>query len=86
MDDLDVFKASVAQNRDIIVKHGEDLEEIKRSIQELKITQALINQKLDNVNDTVSKFSGGINRGLWLIGGGFITVFFTWVSSGLFGR
>jgi hypothetical protein len=31
--------------------------------------------KLDN-------FSSGINRGLWIIGGGFITAFITWIVGG----
>lgn len=85
-DNLDVVKSLVQANKEAINSHTEDLYSIRDTMVEIAKTQAIIETRLANVEATVSKFSGGINRGLWLIGGGFITAFVAWVADGMFHR
>lgn len=85
-DNLDVVKSLVQANKEAINNHTEDLHSIRDTMVGIAKTQAIIETRLVSVEATVSKFSGGINRGLWLIGGGFITTLIAWVSDGVFHR
>jgi uncharacterized coiled-coil protein SlyX len=49
--------------------------ELRLEMTKLITIQGQLIAKLDN-------FSSGINRGLWIIGGGFISAFITWIVGG----
>jgi uncharacterized coiled-coil protein SlyX len=49
--------------------------ELRLDVAKLITIQGQLIAKLDN-------FSSGINRGLWIIGGGFISAFITWIVGG----
>jgi uncharacterized coiled-coil protein SlyX len=49
--------------------------ELRLEMAKLITIQGQLIAKLDN-------FSSGINRGLWIIGGGFISAFITWIVGG----
>jgi len=49
--------------------------ELRLEVTKLITIQGQLIAKLDN-------FSSGINRGLWIIGGGFISAFITWIVGG----
>ena len=49
--------------------------ELRLEMTKLITIQGQLITKLDN-------FSSGINRGLWIIGGGFISAFITWIVGG----
>jgi len=71
----------------------EDLKEIKtkleqedKELSELKIEIAVMEAKQEALIKKVEGFSSGVNRGLWIIGGGFITAFVVWVTDGGLGN
>ena len=49
--------------------------ELRLEMAKLITVQGQLITKLDN-------FSSGINRGLWIIGGGFISSFILWIAGG----
>lgn len=59
-----------------------EIKALRDSIVELKVQQAAINVKLDNMGDKLEKFNTGINRGLWIVGGGFLAAITTWITGG----
>lgn len=55
--------------------HGRELAELRTQMAVLVTKQDALIQKLDG-------FSSSINRGLWIIGGGFIAAFVAWIVRG----
>jgi hypothetical protein len=53
------------------------LRDLEKTVAVLQANNKTLGAKLDNL-------SGGINRGLWLIGGGIISVVVAWVMAGGF--
>lgn len=51
-------------------------------IRKLETQCALLQQSLDNQQKKLDNLSSGINRGLWIIGGGFIAAAVSWVVKG----
>lgn len=58
--------------------------DLEREIADLKLKQALLQQKSDSFERDLRELKGGINRGLWILGGGFITAMVTWIINGGF--
>jgi hypothetical protein len=59
-----------------------EVKELRTEIVGLKVQQAAINVKLDNLSEKLEKFNTGINRGLWIVGGGFLAALTTWITGG----
>ena len=51
-------------------------------LRKIETEVALLRAENTNLKDKVDNLSGGIGRGLWLIGGGFISAFVAWVIAG----
>lgn len=51
-------------------------------IQKLEIEVALLKQELETEKSRNENMRGGVNRGLWIVGGGFISSFVYWIVSG----
>jgi len=53
-------------------------------LRDLELLVAVLRKDRDNDKEKLRDLSGGINRGLWLIGGGVISVVVAWVMAGGF--
>lgn len=73
-------------NDDRIKALEEHTAEFRKEITELKIELAKITSRQDAILEKVDKYSSGINRGLWLLGGGFILSLVNWVMGGGIGQ
>jgi hypothetical protein len=51
-------------------------------LRDLEKTVAVLQENNKTLGDKLNNLSGGINRGLWMLGGGFISVVVAWVMSG----
>ena len=51
-------------------------------IRKLETQCALMSQTIDQQQKKLDNLSSGINRGLWIIGGGFIAAAVSWVVKG----
>ena len=74
-DEIKALKAILDQRQTKIDEHDKEIAELRTQIAVLVIKQEALIQKLDG-------FSSGINRGLWIIGGGFIAAFVAWIVRG----
>jgi hypothetical protein len=59
-------------------------EDTLKRLRELEKTVAVLQVNNKTLGDKLNNLSGGINRGLWMIGGGFISVVVAWVMAGGF--
>lgn len=57
-------------------------DELQKKILEHELKLALLEERNKNLESKLSNLQGGINRGLWILGGGFIAAFATWVMNG----
>ena len=60
------------------MSEGAELERIRK----LETQCALMSQTIDQQQKKLDNLSSGINRGLWIIGGGFIAAAVSWVVKG----
>lgn len=74
-DRIDALEKDIQENR---VK----LKEVSDSLVELRIQHAQLMEKLGQMTTKMDNFSSGINRGLWILGGGFLTALATWITGG----
>jgi hypothetical protein len=51
-------------------------------LRDLEVLVAVLRKDRDNDKEKLASLSGGINRGLWMIGGGLISIVVAWVMSG----
>jgi hypothetical protein len=51
-------------------------------LRDLELLVAVLRKDRDNDKEKLANLSGGINRGLWMIGGGLISIVVAWVMSG----
>lgn len=56
--------------------------ELDQRLRDLEIKMAEIKAENQAMKDKLNSVSSGIGRGLWMIGGGFIAVFVTWIAGG----
>ena len=59
-------------------------EDTLKRLRDLEKTVAVLQANNTTLGDKLNNLSGGINRGLWMIGGGFISVLVTWLMTGGF--
>ena len=59
-------------------------EDTLKRLRELEKTVAVLQVNNKTLGDKLNNLSCGINRGLWMIGGGFISVVVAWVMAGGF--
>jgi hypothetical protein len=59
-------------------------DELASRLRLLEVENALLRQQVLQLIAKVDNLSGGIGRGLWILGGGFIMAFGTWVMNGGF--
>ncbi len=57
-------------------------EQIAERLRKLEVDNALLLQQVKQLEKNVGSLSGGINRGLWIIGGGFIAAIVSWIIGG----
>ena len=53
-------------------------------LRKIETEVALLKAENDTQRRRIENLSGGISRGLWLLGGGFIAAFVSWVVAGGF--
>ena len=51
-------------------------------ISKLETECALMSQMISQQQEKLDSLSGGVSRGLWIIGGGFIAAIVSWVIKG----
>jgi hypothetical protein len=51
-------------------------------LRDLETLVAVLRKDRENDKEKLTNLSGGINRGLWMIGGGLISIVVAWVMSG----
>lgn len=51
-------------------------------LRKLEVQFALMSQTLEQQQKKLDNLNSGINRGLWIIGGGFIAAAVSWVTKG----
>jgi hypothetical protein len=59
-------------------------DELASRLRLLEVENALLRQQVLQLIGKVDNLSGGIGRGLWILGGGFIMAFGTWIMNGGF--
>lgn len=59
-------------------------DELASRLRLLEVENALLRQQVLQLTGKVDNLSGGIGRGLWILGGGFIMAFGTWIMNGGF--
>lgn len=60
----------------------EKIELLEKEIAELKTELAILNIKQQQLIQKLDGFTSGVNRGLWILGGGFLTAVVVWVTGG----
>mgnify|MGYP003649485684 FL=1 len=59
-------------------------DELASRLRLLEVENAILRQQVLQLIAKVDHLSGGIGRGLWILGGGFIMAFGTWIMNGGF--
>lgn len=62
------------------------VESEQERIRRLETQLAVLQTQQKEILGKLNNLSGGINRGLWILGGGFITAFVAWVIGGGMGK
>lgn len=57
-------------------------DKINERLRKLETDNALLLQQVKQLEKNLSTLNGGISRGLWIIGGGFIAATVSWIISG----
>ncbi len=57
-------------------------EQIAERLRTLETDNALLLQQVKQLEKNLDSLSSGINRGLWIIGGGFIAAIVSWIIGG----
>lgn len=55
---------------------------VEKRLRELETELAVLRANTDKQEEEIKGLKGGISRGLWIIGGGFMTAFISWVMAG----
>ena len=61
-------------------------DQVEERLRDLERELAVTHAELEHLKTKVNSFNNGVNRGLWILGGGFIAGFATWVMGGGFLR
>ena len=57
-------------------------DDTQERLRELEKQLAVLTALVENQNKEITSLKGGISRGLWIIGGGFLTSLITWIATG----
>jgi hypothetical protein len=57
-------------------------EQVNDRLRALELENALLAQEVKQLHSELNNLKGGIGRGLWILGGGFIASVVSWVSRG----
>lgn len=57
-------------------------DQINDRLRVIELQNALLTQEVRQLHTEVDKLSGGIGRGLWILGGGFLASAVAWVING----
>ncbi len=57
-------------------------EAIMERLRELEQNLVRAETQLENVSKQLDNLNGGITRGLWILGGGFLAAFASWIVTG----
>jgi hypothetical protein len=57
-------------------------DELAERLRKLEVENALLSAQVVRLDRDLENMNSGIARGLWLIGGGFLAAFVTWVVNG----
>lgn len=63
-----------------------DGEAIQKEIAEMDKRLALLEQKVDQIDENVKNISASLSKILWIVGGGFIMAIVGWVLRGGLGQ
>lgn len=55
---------------------------LEKDLQAIRIELAVMTAKQEQLIKKLDGFSSGVNRGLWILGGGFISAVVFWVVNG----
>lgn len=78
----DSLETLLNESRRLIDKQQDDIDQLRRDMTNNTIALTRLEQKLESVGGKIDNYSRGINRGLWIIGGGFISSVMAWLFSG----
>lgn len=59
-----------------------ELSQTKADLSAVKTELAITQTQLTQVTKNQDKYQSGVNRGLWVIGGGFISAIVAWIVQG----
>ena len=57
-------------------------DEFAARLRVLERDNALLSQEVRQLHEKIDSITGGVGRGLWILGGGFIASFVAWIVSG----
>ena len=57
-------------------------EQINERLRALELENALLAQEVKQLHSEVDNLKGGIGRGLWILGGGFLASIVGWITTG----
>ena len=57
-------------------------EQINERLRILELENALLAQEVKQLHSELNNLKGGIGRGLWILGGGFLASVVSWISRG----
>ena len=57
-------------------------EQINDRLRALELENALLAQEVKQLHSEVDNLKGGIGRGLWILGGGFLASIVGWITTG----
>jgi hypothetical protein len=63
-----------------------DTEAIQKEIADMDKRLTLLEQKVDQIDKNVSNINDSLSKILWIVGGGFLVAFVTWVIKGGLGQ
>jgi hypothetical protein len=62
--------------------HDVSDEQVNERLRALELENALLAQEVKQIHSELDNVKGGIGRGLWILGGGFLTSIVVWITTG----
>lgn len=71
---------------EVVLEHRQaTIDAHEKELADLRVQMAVLVTRQEQLIKKLDTFSSGINRGLWLIGGGFLSALIVWLTGGMFG-
>jgi len=61
-------------------------EQVNDRLRALELENALLAQEVKQIHSELDSVKGGIGRGLWILGGGFLASLVGWITTGGLGK